>query len=107
MKVKNVKGTSEKSCRCGSWLNHWKRFSGKTVSSICAVACLEDATVGGHVQKEGSSDRATYIIPLCDNHNQETEAMEISESKSPLVSANVSETCGQNHSRGSKAFYGE
>ena len=106
MKVKNVRGTSEKSCPCGSWLNHWKRFSGKTVSSICAVACLDDATVGGHVHKEGSSDRATYIIPLCDKHNQETQAMEIDESKTPLVSANVSETCGKNQSKTSRALTG-
>lgn len=98
MKVKNVQGTSDKSCSCGSWLNHWKRFSGKAIPIVCATACTDDATVGGHVQKVGSSDTGTYIVPLCDKHNQTTEAMEINESKTPLVSANVSQTCGKNQS---------
>lgn len=106
MKVKNVKGTSDKSCSCGSWLNHWKKFSGKTLSSTCATGCLEDATVCAHVQKEGSSDRGIYIVPLCDEHNQETRAMEINESKTPLVSANINETCGKNQSKSSRTLTG-
>jgi hypothetical protein len=105
MKVKNVKGTGDKDCSCGSWLNHWKRFSKKGASSICATACVDDATVGGHVQIESSTDKAIYIVPLCDRHNQQTESMEIDELKTPLVSANVSETCGRKS--GNRAFYGE
>ncbi len=98
-KIKNAKGTSDQACTCGSWLNHWTRFNETAMSITCATRCLDDATVGGHVQKEGSAK--TYIAPLCDKHNQETGWMEIDESKTPLVSANVSETCGKN-----KAFYG-
>ncbi len=29
MKIKNINGTSQAKCSCGSWLKHWQNFSGE------------------------------------------------------------------------------
>ena|SRR5712664_3416856 len=106
MRVNNINGTSEKSCFCGNWLNHWKKFSGQATSEYCAAhGCLEEATVGAHVQRDSSSDRGWYIIPFCDKHNRETgQTIEIGDTVA-LASANVSTTCGKKAV--SRSFYGE
>jgi hypothetical protein len=96
MKVKNINGTSDHTCKCGSWLEHWKKFGGVTAPTYCpVVGCLEKVEVGAHVQKDSSSDSSWYIVPLCKTHNGKTgESIEIADWVS-LVSANVSETCGK------------
>jgi hypothetical protein len=95
MKVININGTSLNICKCGSWLNHWKKFGGQDLPSYCSEkSCLKKPEVGAHVQKDNSTDRKWYIIPLCTVHNLKTgESIEIMDGVA-LVSANVSETCG-------------
>ena len=95
MKVNNINGTSQNTCKCGSWLDHWKKFSGQSLSSYCSEkSCTKKPEVGAHVQKDSSTDNNWYIIPLCTTHNGETgKSLEIMDSVK-LVSANVSETCG-------------
>lgn len=94
MQVTNIDGTSDNTCRCGSWLDHWKRFSGQRAPTLCPeVRCTEAPEVGAHVQKVGSAD--WYIVPLCKTHNAARgQTISISDSI-PLVSANVSQTCGK------------
>ena len=94
MKVKNINGTSGNSCKCVSWLKHWEKFSGEKAGTCVELTCMENATVGAHVQKHGSKDNNWYITPLCQKHNKQTYEMELPGS-STLVSANVSETCGK------------
>ena len=95
MKVKNVNGTSENVCKCGSWLNHWKKFSGQSRTYCPVVSCLEKIEVGAHVQKDSTTDSSWYIIPLCKKHNAETgKSLDISDVV-VLVSANVSKTCSK------------
>jgi len=96
MKVNNVNGTSVSKCSCGSWLDHWKRFSRQLTPSYCSEKqCTRGPEVGAHVQKDSSTDRAWYIVPLCARHNSETgKSIEIIDSVA-LVSANVSLTCGR------------
>ena len=95
MKVININGTSDNTCRCGSWLEHWKKLSGQAVPSYCAEkACTKKPTVGAHVQKDNSTDKGWYIVPLCDEHNRQTKSLELVDSAT-LVSANVSLTCGK------------
>lgn len=96
MKVKNINGTSQNTCRCGSWLEHWKKFSGQTLPTHCPESsCTQKPEVGAHIQKDGSSDDSWYIVPLCTTHNgQKGKSLEISNSVK-LVSANVSTTCGK------------
>jgi hypothetical protein len=96
MKVKNINGTSDNTCKCGSWLEHWKKFGGGLLLTYCPVTkCYEKAEVGAHVQKDSSYDTNWYIVPLCKTHNGEKgKSLDIDNSV-VLVSANVSETCGK------------
>jgi hypothetical protein len=95
MRIRNINGTSQNTCKCGSWLNHWKKFSGQAVPSYCpAKNCPEEEMVGAHVQKDNSNDNNWYIFPLCKKHNTATgQSLEVSDTYK-LVSANVSQTCG-------------
>src|SRR2546425_927627 len=36
MKVNNVNGTSASTCKCGSWLAHWKKFSAQSLPAYCS-----------------------------------------------------------------------
>jgi hypothetical protein len=96
MKVTNINGTSDNTCKCGSWLAHWKNYSGQPLPTYCPeTRCLQKPEVGAHVQKDSAVDDAWYIVPLCKTHNVQTgKSLTISDSIS-LVSANVSETCGK------------
>ena len=93
MWVKNVNGTSQNTCKCGSWLDHWKKFSGKTAQYCSEKTCTNKPEVGAHVQKN-TSDSSWYIVPLCNEHNRKTSSLELVDSVQ-LVSANVSNTCGK------------
>ena len=92
MKIKNINGTSQTNCVCGSWLKHWEKFSGQTTTYCPVKDCLKKDLVGAHVQKANSSDNKWYIYPLCNGHNQATGELEVSDSYK-LVSANKKETC--------------
>lgn len=96
MRVKNINGTSDNTCKCGSWLEHWKKFGDQVLPTYCSeIKCTGKPEVGAHVQKDNSTDSSWYIVPLCKTHNGETgKSMEIVNSVK-LVSANVSETCGK------------
>jgi len=94
MRIRNINGTGQKKCRCGSWLKHWKKFSMQTASFCPVLDCLEMDLEGAHVQKDDSKDDNWYIFPLCRNHNAaKGQSLEVSDAYE-LVSANVSETCG-------------
>lgn len=96
MKVKNINGTSQNICKCGSWLEHWKKYSSQVLSAYCAeTKCIQKPEVGAHVQKDSNTDTSWYIVPFCKTHNGVTGgSLNISENVI-LVSANVSETCGK------------
>jgi hypothetical protein len=95
MKVKNINGTSQNTCKCGSWFRHWKEFGGKALTLYCCVSsCSNLVEVGAHVQKYDSTDDRWYIVPFCKEHNAKIgETLDIDDNIE-LVSANVSETCG-------------
>lgn len=94
MKVNNINGTSENTCNCGSWLNHWKNYSGQSLPTYCLEkSCTKKPEVGAHVQKDSADDKSWYIIPLCSECNRKTRvSLDISDSIA-LVSANISQTC--------------
>jgi len=96
MRVKNINGTSANTCKCGSWLDHWKNYSGRSVPSLCSTeSCVNGPEVGAHVQKDVAWDNSWYIVPLCKTCNAMTgEAITIGDSVT-LVPANVSQTCGR------------
>ena len=95
MKVKNINGTSENTCKCNSWLAHWEKFSGEKANTCVEASCMEKATLGAHVQKSTSTDSHWYIVPFCSSHNSQ-KGQELSLYNAPtLISANVSKTCGK------------
>jgi hypothetical protein len=96
MKVNNVNGTSDNTCKCISWLAHWKNFGGGTIPSNCSVkACNAKPAVGAHVQKDSLTNKDWYIVPLCDAHNKQTgKSLDLVDNV-VFVSANVSQTCGK------------
>lgn len=91
-KVKNINGTSDNDCKCGSWLKHWMKYSGQTANWCSEKSCINKDLVGAHVQKADVSDMSWYIIPLCSSHNKSSGVLETMESVK-FVSANRKETC--------------
>ena len=92
-KIKNINGTSDAKCKCGSWLDHWKKFGGASFPQFCSEAkCIGKDLVGAHVQKADVADNNWYIIPLCSKHNLSKETLEVV-SSTVFVSANRKETC--------------
>ena len=96
MKVINVNGTSDNTCKCGSWLDHWKKYSGQILGKHCSEKkCTNGPEVGAHVQKDSSTDKSWYIVPLCKPHNGENgKSLELIDGIA-LASANVGQTCGK------------
>ena len=96
MKVRNINGTSDNTCKCGSWLGHWKNYSGQSLPPYCPEKqCLQKPEVGAHVQKDSSTDTGWYIVPLCRTHNGEIGKSLEFFGDIKLASANVAATCGK------------
>lgn len=88
---KNKKGTSERSCNCGSWQQHWINNSSESWPSNCSVkGCTNTATLGAHIIN--SNESGEKIIPACDSHNKLEDEFDL-KGGIILVSANKSKTC--------------
>ena len=92
MKVKNINGTSQNKCKCGSWLQHWRNFSKQTATECRAKGCSRNNLLGAHVQKDVDYDNRWYIVPFCHEHNKAVGSVELVVG-TKLVPANKSETC--------------
>lgn len=94
-KIININGTADRSCRCGNWLRHWEKLSGRKQLLCPELNCDQRAMVGALVQKEGDTDGRWYIIPLCWDHSaksgQELEVVDAAR----LVPAEAGEACGR------------
>jgi hypothetical protein len=96
MQVTHVNGTSDKMCPCGSWLEHWKRFSRRTLPACCPEArCIQPPEVGALIQRTDVPDRTRYIVPLCTSHNAVRGETLILSDYVCLVCADVAITCGK------------
>lgn len=94
MKITNINGTSNRTCGCGSWLEHWKKFSGQTSTGCVVLGCSQKSDiVGAHVQKDSIFDKNWYIAPLCKDHNNKKGESIVISDNTHLVPANTSETC--------------
>ncbi|MCG6169732.1 hypothetical protein [Leptospira sanjuanensis] len=97
MKIKNINGTSDNTCKCPSWLAHWEKFSTQKIPAYCSVEnCSNKPEVGAHVQRGDVVDFNWYIIPLCKEHNGKKNETLTIDSSIKLASGNVSSTCGKN-----------
>ena len=92
MKIRNINGTSQNTCVCGSWLKHWENFSKRRISLCPVIGCYNTSLVGAHVQKAYVLDYKWYIVPLCNAHNQSKYELEVDDSID-LVPADKRETC--------------
>jgi hypothetical protein len=90
-RIKNMKFIVEGLCTCGSWMEHWKKYSGQTLACCVEVNCTGKDLVGSHVQKS-SADSDWYILPLCKTHSEMQGEIEVSDNYR-LVSADPMETC--------------
>lgn len=89
---KNKRGTGERTCRCGSWAQHWVNFSGQSWPATCSVAgCSQRPTLGAHVINSVVSGE--FIVPMCDACNKRVGEFTL-KGGIGLASANVQETCG-------------
>jgi hypothetical protein len=93
MKVKNINGTSHRSCNCTSWLDHWHKFSPGIATTCKAKGCSRTDVVGAHIKKCLGTDNLEYIIPFCKFHNKQEGCIEINTFVS-LAPANKYFTCG-------------
>jgi len=97
MYVKNLNGTSDSPrCPCGTWIDHWKKYTGVPNPACFENSCGGKGEVGAHVQKT-SGDNSWYIIPLCKHHNGlRGETVEIPDVyEKLLVPATARDKCGK------------
>lgn len=88
---KNKSGTGNRSCKCGSWEQHWINYSRKGWPDVCSVAgCNNAATLGAHIFN--SNVHGEFIIPACASCNKLTGKFNL-KAEATLVSANKQETC--------------
>lgn len=72
----NARGTSNKSCPCGTWKDHWMKHSGTKWPSEClVVGCTTRPTLGGHVKNPDVT--GNRIAPLCDACNQRSDTFSL------------------------------
>lgn len=89
MAWRNIRGTSDRSCRCGTWLKHWFVETGLVSAACAVVGCSGDAEVGAHVQStHGNSTKEHWIVPLCRRCNGLSTLFDLKTSAIP-VSANT------------------
>jgi hypothetical protein len=71
MRIKNVNDMSEKACRCGNWLAHWKNLSRQPIPAVCSArSCDQIPSAGAFCQKDNYFEDTWYIVPLCGKHNR-------------------------------------
>ncbi len=88
---KNKSGTGNRTCKCGSWKQHWINFAKKDWPKQCSVeGCMNEPTIGAHIINADVDGEK--IVPMCDACNKKTGYFTLKGGIS-LVSANRSETC--------------
>lgn len=88
----NQRGTSKRSCPCGSWQKHWMNHTKQAWPASCSAAgCTFRPTLGAHLVN--SAEVGEFIVPLCDVCNQREHAFSLKENIT-LVTASQLSTCG-------------
>ncbi len=72
MKVRNLNKAVSSGYDSGGWLTYWEKFSGQAARECFVSGCKNARSVGGHVQKDSSTDKSWYVVPLCDDCNRKT-----------------------------------
>lgn len=78
--VRNIRGTSWRSCSCGSWIEHYYNATGSRRQICGAYGCGKPAQVGAHVHKivgRGRADWREYIVPFCHACNMTSDEIDL------------------------------
>ena len=101
IEVKISSKPTEKNCRCGNWFQHYKNFSFRQITGCVVAGCSKVDIVGTHVHKlDGLDlhskpiDSTIYILPLCKEHSESKEVLNILPS-TKFVIADIKKTCGE------------
>lgn len=89
--VRNVRGTSGRTCACGSWLAHWFTETSSSRATCAVLGCSNEATVGAHVFEVTTvrgGNWKQFIVPMCHACNMSSADLEI-DRRVALVSANT------------------
>lgn len=90
----NKNATSNRTCTCGTWKQHWINFSNKEWPKSCSVkGCTNNATLGAHVINKTVSGEK--IVPMCSSCNSQSYEFSL-KGATGIPSANISKTCGKN-----------
>jgi len=88
----NKGGTTDRACNCGTWKDHWKKFSKKSWPTSCSVqGCSNPPTLGGHVINPAVTGER--IVPMCDSCNRLSSTFSL-KGGITVTKANRSESCG-------------
>lgn len=88
----NKIGTSERSCNCGTWKQHWVNFANKSWPANCSVqGCVSAPALGAHIINSNVSGER--IAPMCNSCNGLSGSFNL-KGNVTLPSANTAETCG-------------
>ena len=88
----NRNGTANRSCKCGTWKQHWITYAKQSWPLNCSVdGCYNSATLGAHVYN--STVVGERIVPMCNSCNGLTSSFSL-KGGVVLPSANTSSTCG-------------
>lgn len=73
---KNKGGTGVRSCKCGTWAQHWVNQSSASWPGQCSVSgCSNQATLGAHViNPDVTGER---IVPMCSSCNGLTRSFNL------------------------------
>jgi hypothetical protein len=94
MRVKTLNIAEQNKCRSGSWLAHWEKLSGQNAFMCFTEGCINMPSVGGHVQKDSTTDKNWYVIPLCTDCSKKSgQDLDIWDT-AKFVSAKETETSG-------------
>lgn len=88
---KNKSGTSNRSCNCGTWKQHWLNASKKDWPDTCSISgCSNEPILGAHIiNTDVIGER---IVPACDSCNKLGGEFDLKGGVT-LVYANQSKTC--------------
>ena len=100
MKVRNIDARGAKECSCGSWLEHWRKYSNQALPTLCAEEkCQQKPEVGALVRIDRHGEHEWFVVPLCRRHGEELQHPLNILDHVALVSADVSKTCGTHHEK--------
>lgn len=87
----NKHGTSNRTCACESWQQHWMTVTGFAWPATCSAAhCDLRATLGGCLVN--TADIGEHIVPLCDVCTQLERSFSLKE-EITIVAATPSAAC--------------